>query len=82
MERGRLIETMKGILGPEGVISEREELRSRDAHARLGFADETMLKYLDDAGLDGRVVEHLKGGELTVTIWAGERPQAKLKVVA
>ncbi len=41
-----------------------------------------MLKYLDSAGLDGRVVEHLEGGELTVTLWTGERPEARLKVVA
>ncbi|HEY0626416.1 MAG TPA: metalloregulator ArsR/SmtB family transcription factor [Allosphingosinicella sp.] len=61
---------------------EREELRTRDAHARLGFADDAMLKYLKAAGLQGRVVEHLKGGELTVTLWTGERPKAKLKVVA
>jgi ubiquinone/menaquinone biosynthesis C-methylase UbiE len=61
---------------------EREELRARDAHARLGFADEVVVGYLGAAGLDGRVVEHLEGGELTVTIWAGERPEAKLKVVA
>ncbi len=61
---------------------EREELRARDAHLRLGFADDVMLKYLDSAGLRGRVVEHLEGGELTVTLWEGERPQEKLKVVA
>ncbi|HWH17406.1 MAG TPA: metalloregulator ArsR/SmtB family transcription factor [Allosphingosinicella sp.] len=61
---------------------EREELRTRDAHTRLGFADETMLKYLKAAGLQGRVVQHLEGGELTVTIWTGERSASKLKVVA
>jgi ArsR family transcriptional regulator len=77
------------LLGPGGRLlvvdfapHEREELRTRDAHARLGFADEVMLKYLESAGLEGRVVERLEGGELTVTIWAGERPQTKLKVVA
>ncbi len=61
---------------------EREELRQSDAHARLGFADEAVLKYLESAGLKGRVVRHLEGGELTVTIWVGERPQARLKEVA
>jgi ArsR family transcriptional regulator len=61
---------------------EREELRVRDAHLRLGFADEVILKYLAAAGLDGRALEHLEGGELTVTLWSGERPQQKLKVVA
>ncbi|HEY5724090.1 MAG TPA: metalloregulator ArsR/SmtB family transcription factor [Allosphingosinicella sp.] len=77
------------LLGPGGRLlivdfapHEREELRSRDAHARLGFADDIMLKYLESAGLDGRVVEHLEGGALTVTIWIGERSEARLKVVA
>jgi ArsR family transcriptional regulator len=77
------------VIGPAGRLlivdfapHDREELRSRDAHARLGFADETVLRYLADAGLEGRVVEHLEGGELTVTLWLGERSQAKLKVVA
>ena len=59
---------------------EREDLRDRAAHARLGFADEVMLRYLAAAGLEGRVVEHLEGGELTVTIWLGTRPEARLKV--
>ncbi|MFN3387648.1 MAG: ArsR/SmtB family transcription factor [Allosphingosinicella sp.] len=77
------------LLGPGGRLlivdfapHEREELRLRDAHIRLGFADEAVLKYLKAAGLEGRVVEHLAGGELTVTIWAGERTPSKLKVVA
>src|SRR5512139_972534 len=61
------------VLAPGGRLliadfapHDREELRDRDAHARLGFADEAMLKWLDAAGLKGRVAEHLKGGELTV----------------
>ncbi|MGZ8282045.1 MAG: ArsR/SmtB family transcription factor [Allosphingosinicella sp.] len=77
------------LLGPSGRLlvvdfapHELEELRSRDAHVRLGFADETVLKYFASAGLEGRVVEHLEGGELTVTVWVGEPSQARLKVVA
>ena len=77
------------VIGPGGRLlivdfapHDREGLRSRDAHVRLGFADEAVLRYFDEAGLEGRVVEHLEGGELTVTLWLGERPQAKLKVVA
>jgi hypothetical protein len=41
-----------------------------------------VLRYLEQAGLEGEVVEHLEGGELTVTIWAGMRPETRLKVVA
>lgn len=77
------------LLGPGGRLliadfaaHEREELRSRDAHARLGFADASVLRYLADAGLAGEVVEHLEGGELTVTIWLGTRPETHLKAVA
>lgn len=77
------------LLGPKGRLiivdfaaHEREELRTRDAHARLGFSDEAMLKYLKAAGLEGRAVEHLEGGALTVTLWVGERPEARLKAVA
>ncbi|HTU10254.1 MAG TPA: metalloregulator ArsR/SmtB family transcription factor [Allosphingosinicella sp.] len=77
------------LLGPGGRLvivdfapHEREELRSADAHIRLGFADEAMLKYFEEAGLAGRVVEHLGGGELTVTLWMGERAGTRLKAVA
>ena len=83
------VEEAARLLGPGGRLlivdfapHEREELRDRDAHVRLGFADEAMLKYLEGAGLEGRVVEHLEGNALTVTIWAGERPHATLKAAA
>ena len=81
-EAARLLATGGRLLIVDFAPHEREELRSQGAHARLGFADEAMLRYLEDAGLDGRVVEHLEGGELTVTIWLGERREARLKVVA
>ena len=81
-EAARLLGSGGRLLIVDFAPHEREELRSRDAHARLGFADDIMLKYLESAGLDGRVVEHLEGGELTVTIWIGERSEARLKVVA
>jgi ubiquinone/menaquinone biosynthesis C-methylase UbiE len=81
-EAARLLTPGGRLLIVDFAPHEREELRSRDAHVRLGFADEAILKYFEEAGLEGRVVEHLEGGELTVTIWLGEQPQAKLKVVA
>jgi ArsR family transcriptional regulator len=78
------------VLAPSGRLlivdfapHHREELRDRAAHARLGFADDAMLKWLRAAGLRARVAENLKGGELTVTIWVGEAPKgSRLKVVA
>jgi len=81
-EAARLLAPRGRLLIVDFAPHEREELRTRDAHARLGFADESVLSYMEEAGLDGRVVERLEGGELTVTIWAGERPEARLKVVA
>jgi ArsR family transcriptional regulator len=81
-EAARLLAPGGRLLIVDFAPHEREELRARDAHARLGFADEAMLKYLEGAGLLGRVVEHLEGGELTVTLWEGERPEEKMKVVA
>ena len=81
-EAARLLTPGGRLLIVDFAPHDREELRDRDAHARLGFSDEAMLKYLDSAGLKGRVVEHLQGGELTVTIWAGERPETRLREVA
>src|ERR671926_1435183 len=37
MERARLIETMKAILGPEGVISAHEELRSYECDGLMNY---------------------------------------------
>ena len=81
-EAARLLAPGGRLLIVDFAPHEREELRVRDAHHRLGFPEDAVLKYLDAAGLEGRVVEHLEGGELTVTIWSGERAHSKLKVVA
>jgi len=70
------------LLIADFAAHEREELRSGDAHARLGFADEAVLGWLEASGLEGRVVQHLEGGELTVTIWLGVQPAERLKSVA
>lgn len=81
-EAARLLTPGGRLLVVDFAPHEREELRSSDAHVRLGFADEAVLKYMEEAGLRGRVVEHLEGGQLTVTLWLGEQPSEKLKVVA
>jgi len=81
-EAARLLAPGGRLLIADFAPHDREELRSRDAHARLGFADEAVLGWLEAVGLEGRVVEHLEGGELTVTIWVGQQPVERLKVVA
>ncbi|WP_230292485.1 metalloregulator ArsR/SmtB family transcription factor [Croceicoccus sp. Ery5] len=50
-----------------------EELRERDAHARLGFTDAQMDKLLADAGFALGDTASLRGEELTVRIWTGTR---------
>ena len=52
---------------------EREQLSDRDAHIRLGFEDEVMAGWFAAADLDVDHVQHLKGGELTVTLWRGTK---------
>jgi len=66
------------VLAPGGTLiivdfaaHEREELRASDAHIRLGFEDEVMAGWFAAAGLEVDQVQHLKGGELTVTLWRG-----------
>jgi ubiquinone/menaquinone biosynthesis C-methylase UbiE len=81
-EAARLLTPGGRLLIVDFAPHEREELRARDAHARLGFADEAVIGWMAAAGLKARVVEHLQGGELTVTLWEGEQPRARLKVVA
>jgi len=81
-EAARLLSAGGRLLIVDFAPHEREELRTRDAHARLGFADEAVLGWMASAGLEARVLEHLEGGELTVTLWVGERSEVRLKVVA
>ena len=72
------------ILGPGGRLlvvdfapHEREELRERDAHLRLGFSNEAMAGWFAAAGLVAQPPRHLAGGELTVTLWLGTRLGSK-----
>lgn len=52
---------------------QREDLRERHAHARLGFADPAMRDMLQEAGFAPAKPISLDEGELTVKIWLGER---------
>lgn len=77
------------VLAPGGTLlivdfaaHDREELRARDAHLRLGFADEAMKAWFSAAELAVDHVEHLEGGELTVTLWRGSKPRLQKKQAA
>ncbi|MEO7563866.1 MAG: metalloregulator ArsR/SmtB family transcription factor [Sphingomicrobium sp.] len=77
------------VLSPGGTLlvvdfaaHSREELRSTDAHIRLGFEDQAMTAWFAAAGLEIDSVEHLEGGELTVTLWRGIKPGARARAAA
>jgi ArsR family transcriptional regulator len=70
-EAGRVLARGGTLLVVDFAAHDREELRERDAHVRLGFEDKVMGDWFKLAGLKIDHVEHLEGGELTVTIWRG-----------
>lgn len=70
-EAGRVLSHGGRLLVVDFAAHEREELRTTDAHIRLGFDDETMAGWFLSSGLTIDRVEHLEGGELTVTLWRG-----------
>ena len=61
---------------------DREELRTQDAHARLGFSDDQIAGWLAAAGLTLVATDTLDGGELTVKLWLGARPGSKKALAA
>ena len=77
------------VLAPRGTLlivdfaaHDREELRATDAHIRLGFDDDVMIGWFTSAGLTVDRIEHLKGGELTVTLWRGVKAAASQRRAA
>jgi len=55
---------------------EREEMRNRHAHVRLGFTDEQMLGLLSESGFVPQTPVALAGKGLTTKIWAARREAA------
>ena len=70
-EAARVLRPGGRLLVVDFAAHEREDLRSTDAHLRLGFSDEAIAGWFAAAGLEPDLVEHLPGGELTVTLWRG-----------
>ena len=52
---------------------EREEMRNRHAHVRLGFTDEQMLELLSESGFVPTPPVALAGKGLTTKLWAARR---------
>ncbi|UIJ47345.1 metalloregulator ArsR/SmtB family transcription factor [Sphingomonas cannabina] len=85
---GAAIAEAARVLAPGGRLliadfapHDREELRSREGHTRLGFSDEQMLGWFESAGLAPVQVETLEGGELTVKLWLARKTGTDMKEV-
>lgn len=80
---GAAIAEAARVLAPGGRLliadfdsHEREELRARYAHVRLGFSDEQIAGWFAAAGLAPVRTEILEGGALTVKLWLARRTGA------
>ena len=68
------------VLRPDGRLAivdfaehDREDLRDRFAHVRLGFEDKAMAAMLEEAGFAPTPPRSLEGSDLMVNIWLAER---------
>jgi ubiquinone/menaquinone biosynthesis C-methylase UbiE len=81
-EAARIVAQGGQLLIVDFAPHDREELRTRDAHARLGFSDVQISGWFEKAGMKVSHVEDLAGGPLTVKLWLGTKLAAShLKVV-
>jgi ubiquinone/menaquinone biosynthesis C-methylase UbiE len=78
---GAAIAEAARVLAPGGRLlvidfaqHDRAELKEKDAHLRLGFADDAMRGWFAGAGLELDRIERLGGGELSVILWRGVKP--------
>ncbi len=76
------------VLGPGGRLliadfapHDREDLRERDAHVRLGFDDDQVAGWFAASALQTASVDSIERGELTVKLWLGRKPGASLREV-
>jgi ArsR family transcriptional regulator len=72
-ETARVLRPGGRLLVVDFAPHEHEELRLRDAHARLGFSDRQMSGWFAAAHLDLATVEALAGDTLTVKLWLGRK---------
>lgn len=72
-EAARLLVRGGRLLIVDFARHEREELRQRAAHVRLGFDDAQLDQWFADAGLTLDETLELAGGALTVKLWLGRK---------
>lgn len=73
LEAARVLGTGGRLLIVDFAPHDREELRTREGHVRLGFSDEQMLGWFEAAGLAPVQVQTLEGGALTVKLWLARK---------
>jgi SAM-dependent methyltransferase len=82
-EAARLVAGKGRLLIVDFAPHDHEELRTSDAHARLGFSDAQINTWFETAGLQLERSEELAGGSLTVKLWCGIKlAETLLKVVS
>ena len=72
-EAARVLSGGGRLLIADFAPHDREELRTQDAHTRLGFSDAQIEGWFAAAGLMPARIETLEGGELTVKLWLGRQ---------
>ena len=74
VEVSRVLKCNGIVLIADFAAHDREDLRTEHAHARLGFSDDSMKRWLTASKLDLVQTRTLDGGELTVKIWVARKP--------
>lgn len=72
-EAARVLRSGGRLLIADFAPHDREELRQKDAHTRLGFSDAQIGGWFEASGLMPVRTETLEGGELTVKLWLGRK---------
>ncbi|WP_420897419.1 methyltransferase domain-containing protein [Altericroceibacterium xinjiangense] len=75
-EVARVCRSAGRVLIVDLAAHEREELRKRHAHVRLGFSDEQMLELLSESGFAPDPPITLPGEALTTKLWTASRAAA------
>jgi ArsR family transcriptional regulator len=73
-EAARVLAPGGGLFIIDYAPHDREELRSRLRHLRLGFEPAAVLGWMAQSGLQGSVRAEAAGPELTSMLWEGRRP--------
>ena len=81
-EAARLLAPGGRLLIVDFAAHDREELREREGHARLGFDDEQIGSWFAAANLKPSRLDTLAGGELTVKLWLATHAQERARDAA